>query len=106
MNPHKAVDYMIENAGKFAAAKANRVYIEEFRKSQKALLMKASKETTSAGQERDAYAHADYLALLDGLKVAVELEETLKWNLTAAQARIDIWRSEQATNRNMDRAMT
>lgn len=106
MNPHKAVDYMIENAGKFAAAKANRVYIEEFRKSQKALLMKTSKETTSAGQERDAYAHADYLALLDGLKVAVEVEETLKWNLTAAQARIDIWRSEQATNRNMDRAMT
>jgi hypothetical protein len=106
MNPHKAVDYMIENAGKFAAAKANRVYIEEFRKSRKALLMKESEESTSAAQERDAYAHHEYIALLEGLKVAVELEETLKWNLTAAQARIDIWRSEQATNRNMDRAMT
>lgn len=38
-DPHKAVDYIIKNAGKFAQAKANRVYLEEFRKSKKALLM-------------------------------------------------------------------
>tara|TARA_R110000868_G_scaffold236841_1_gene490887 strand:+ start:295 stop:615 length:321 start_codon:yes stop_codon:yes gene_type:complete len=106
MNPHKAVDYIIENAGKFAAAKANRVWIEEFRKSKKALLMKDSKEKTNAGQERDAYAHPEYVALLDGLKAAVEIEETIKWEMIAAQARIDIWRSEQANNRNQDRSMT
>ena len=106
MNPHKAVDYIIENAGKFAAAKANRVWIEEYRKSKKALLMKDSKEKTNAAQERDAYAHPEYVALLDGLRVAIEFEETLKWEIVAAQARIDIWRSEQANNRNQDRAMT
>jgi len=105
MNPHDAVDYMIANSSKFAAAKANRVYIEEFRKSKKALLMKDSRESTSAAQERDAYAHPEYIALLGGLKAAVEEEETLKWNLTAAQARIEIWRSIQANNRNMDRSM-
>lgn len=98
-DPHKAVDYIIANAARFAAAKANRVYLEEFRKSKKALLMKASSETSGVAQERDAYAHPEYVQLLDGLKVAVEAEERLKWDLIAAQARVEIWRTEQANAR-------
>jgi hypothetical protein len=30
---------------------------------------------------------------------AIEKEETLKWMLTAAQMKADIWRSEQASER-------
>lgn len=104
-DPNKAVDYMLVNAPKFAQAKAERVYLEEFRKSKKAMLMKESTESSAAGQERDAYAHPDYLALLDGLKAAVEVEETLRWNLIAAQARIEIWRSQEASNRTQDKVM-
>lgn len=103
-DPHAAVDYIIANAKKFAVAKSNRVYIEEFRKSKKALLMKESRESSSVAQERDAYAHDDYLALLTGLKEAVEVEERLRWELIAAQARVEIWRTEQANNRAQDRA--
>ena len=98
-DPHKAVDFIIKNGKKFAQAKAERVYIEEFRKSKKALLMKASVEKNVNAQERDAYAHEDYVALLDGLKEAVEVEETLKWQMTAAEMRVEIWRTEQANNR-------
>ena len=105
MNPHDAIDYIIKHSGEFAAAKADRVYIEEFRKSKKALMMKDSRETTSAGQERDAYAHSEYIDLLAGLKAAVEKEEVLKWMLVAAQARIEVWRTEQANNRTQDRLM-
>ena len=32
-DPHKAVDYIIANATKFAKAKSERVYLEEYRKS-------------------------------------------------------------------------
>ena len=104
MNPHKAIDYIIANAAKFAQAKANRVYLEEFRKSKKALLMQQSQEQTSAAQERDAYAHSEYLKVLDGLKAAVEVEEKLRWDLIAAQARVEVWRSEEASNRMTDRS--
>ena len=45
-DPNRAVDYVIANAGKFAAAKAQRVYLEEFRKSKKAILMGQSAATT------------------------------------------------------------
>lgn len=104
IDPHDAVDYIIKNAGRFAAAKAERVYLEEFRKSKKALLMKASDESSGIAQERDAYAHPEYIQLLEGLKEAVQVEEKLRWDLVAAQARVEIWRTEQANNRNQDRA--
>lgn len=104
IDPHAAVDYIIKNAGKFAKAKAERVYLEEFRKSKKAILMKASPEASGIAQERDAYAHPEYLALLDGLKEAVLVEEKLKWDLIAAQARVEIWRTESANNRATDRS--
>jgi hypothetical protein len=105
IDPHAAVDYILANAGKFAKAKAERVYLEEFRKSKKALLMKASPESSGIAQERDAYAHEDYIALLVGLKEAVLIEEKLKWDLIAAQARVEIYRTQEASNRMMDRAV-
>ena len=98
-DPHKAVDYILLNGKKFAKAKAERCYIEEYRKSLKAILMKRSMENAIGAQERDAYAHPEYVQLLDGLKEAVLIEERLKWDITAATLRVEIWRTEQANNR-------
>src|SRR4051794_26889925 len=90
-DPDPAVDYIIANAGKCAQAKAQRVYLEEFRKSKKALLMGQSAAKSAVEREQYAYSHEDYLALLGGLKAAVEVEEKLRWDLVAAQARVEIW---------------
>ena len=38
----------------------------------------------------------------EGLKEAVECEEKIKWMLTAAQLKVEIWRSLEATNRSVD----
>jgi hypothetical protein len=103
-NPHKAVDYIIANASKFASAKATRVYLEEFRKSKKAILMAQSTAEAANAREQYAYSHPEYLELLDGLRGAIEIEEKLRWDLIAAQTRVEIWRSEEATNRAQERA--
>ena len=100
--PYKAIEFILENAPKFAQAKAQRVYLEEFRKTKKALLMKDAMTKgidSGVAQEREAYAHPEYQELLQGLASAIEQEETLKWRLTAAQMKSDIWRSEQASER-------
>jgi hypothetical protein len=102
-----AVDYIYRQGAKYAEAKAHRVYLEEFRKSQKAMLMKAAMVGGSksvAAAEIEAYSDSAYLEILNGLQAAVEAEETLRWGLVAAQARIDIWRSTEASNRMTDRA--
>lgn len=102
-SPHRAIDYIIKNAKKFSAAKGNRIYMEEYRKSLKAICMKRSMETTIGAQEREAYADPEYIALLEGLREAVQIEEALRWDLIAAQARVEVWRTEQANNRMTDK---
>jgi hypothetical protein len=103
-DPNKAVDFIIQSAPMFAQARGERIYLEEFRKSKKAMLMKASGESSVGAQEREAYAHPEYIQQLEGLRAAVEREETLRWQLVAAQARVEIWRTQEASNRAQDRS--
>jgi hypothetical protein len=103
-NPNKAVEFIYEQSAVFAKAKAERTYIENYLRSAKSRLMMESNASSIAAKEMEAYATDDYIKLLEGLKEAVEIEETLRWKLTAAQARIEIWRSQEATNRTIDRA--
>jgi len=102
-SPHKAIEYIITNSGKYAEAKANRVYIEQFLKSKKAMLMAETAGKSVAAAEVDALAHRDYIELLEGLKEAIEVEEKLKWMLTAAQAKVEVWRSLEASARVVER---
>jgi hypothetical protein len=37
------------------------------------------------------------------IKQAVEEEEKIRWMLIAAQARVDVWRSQEASNRAIDK---
>ena len=99
IDPNKAVDFIRDNGKFYAKAKADRVYMEEYRKSLKAILMKRSMETAVNAQEREAYSHPEYIELLNGLKEAVEQEERLRWEMVAAQARVEVWRSQEASNR-------
>lgn len=104
-----AVNYLYTHGRKYAMAKAQRTYLEEFRKSQKAMLMKAAltdgRAKTAAAAEIEAYSDPTYLEMLKGLQEAVEQEETYRWGLISAQARIDVWRSNEASNRVMDKAV-
>jgi hypothetical protein len=106
IDPNKAVDHIFRGGVVLAQAKANRVYLEEYRKSLKAILMKRSSETSVAAQEREAYSHPEYLAHLEAIKAAVEDEEKARWGIVAAEARVDVWRSQEASNRRVDRATT
>jgi len=102
INIFRALDYMRDNAPAYAKAKADRVYLEEFRKSKKALLMRDAETAghkSAVAQEREAYADSSYVELLGALKDAVELEETLRWRMVAAQARIEAWRTLESTRR-------
>ena len=85
-----------------AKAKANVIYLTEFRKSKKAILMQEAEiNGHKTGQEREsyAYAHPEYLELLKGLKEAVETHENLRNRMVIAQERIGIYRTHEANKR-------
>jgi len=92
---------MDDLGAKYAEAKANRVHLHEFRKSKKAILMKQfeSKYPSAAAQEREAYAHDEYVELLEGLKAATEIEELAKNKLEIIKMQFEAWRSKKATER-------
>ena len=107
MIPEEAAQSIRDKAPLYGEAKAQRVYLEEFRKSKKAMLMKEAlkmKVEAANAQEREAYADPEYVQLIKGMALAIEKEETLKWELEAARLDIEIWRSREATNRTHDRA--
>jgi hypothetical protein len=102
INIFRSLDFIRDNAPAYAKAKAERVYLEEFRKSKKALLMRDAEiagHKSAAAQEREAYAAPEYLVVLDGLKAAVEQEESMRWLIVAAQAKIEVWRTIEANRR-------
>lgn len=106
---NNAVDFLYTKGAEYAQAKANVTYIEEYRKSLKAMLMKQAIENGSksaAAAEIEAYADPKYLDHLAGLREAVEAAETLRWHLVSAQARIDVWRSLEASNRSFDKTVS
>ena len=98
----KCLDYLRNNAQAFAQAKANRVYLEEYRKSLKAIEMSKAEVAgakSAATQERDAYASQPYQLHLLGLQEAIATEANLHWMLVAAQAKIEVWRTIESSRR-------
>ena len=98
----RPLTFIRDNARKYAQAKADRVYLEQFRQSKKAMLfVEAEKHGVKTMAEREAwaYAHPDYMAVLNGLQVAVEEEERLKLLIESAKLRIELYRTEQANQR-------
>lgn len=94
-------------ADRYAPARAQREYIDEYKKTLLALLMKDAERngfTSGVAQEREARAHEQYVKLLDGLKEAVEAEEKIRYHLKAVELEIEIYRTKSANQRAERRA--
>lgn len=94
----RCIDYIRDNAPKYAEAKGQTTYLENFLKSKKAMLM--SEETGTLGaKEAYAYAHPDYVEVLRGLKEAVAVEHEIKWRMEAAKLKFEMYKIQCFNNR-------
>jgi hypothetical protein len=103
IDPHKAVEYIFDNAPEYAKAKGRLAELEVFKSSLKAILMKNSYETAIGAQEREAYADPKYQELAKAIGETTEQAELLKYRLESAKLRIEVWRTQEANNRNIDK---
>ncbi len=97
----KALDYLRDSVESAAQARANKVYLTEYRKTKKAELMQKSNEEAVNAQERFAYAHLEMKEMLLGLKEAVYQDARHEFLRKAADAKIEAWRTQQASQRTM-----
>lgn len=103
ISPFEALDYIRNNAEAYAIAKANVTYMMEYRKSLKAMLMRECEDKTESAKMSYAYSHPKYIAHLKSLQDAVAVAEHLRWWMVGAEAKIEVWRSLEATNRTQDK---
>lgn len=102
----KAVNWLRDNAPEAAQAKANRVYLEEYRKTVKATLMAQVNDKPIGAQEAYAYAHKHYFDHLIALKEAVRIDEEFRFLREAAQAKIEAWRTQSSNLRAEGKALS
>lgn len=95
----EAFDRLRFGAAKAAQAKANRLYLIEYRKVLKAEGMKNHLDLPLAGQEREAYTSAAYKAHLLAMREAIEQDELYRWQMVRAEATIEAWRTASANQR-------
>lgn len=95
----KALDFLRDNARDAAQARADRIYVEEYRKTLKATLMKEHGNLSAVLQEREAYADERYVQHLEAIREAVRLDEFHRFMRIAAEAKIEAWRTQSSNSR-------
>jgi DNA repair photolyase len=100
INPEKAIRYIQEHAEKYAKAKGEVAFTDNYLKVVKAQEANKSKSTTIGGKDTDAYASPEYLLAILANKQAIEEESHLRWMLEAAKARIEVWKTQEYSKRS------
>jgi hypothetical protein len=95
----RALDYLRDQADAAAQARAERVYVIEYRKSLKAQLMAEHGLEPLGAQEREAYADPRYVEHLQAMRQAVYVDERHTFLRQAAEARFEAWRTMNANRR-------
>jgi len=94
-------------ADRYAPARAARGYLEDYKKSCLAMLMKDAEKAghkAVAAQDREACAHPTYQKLLEDLRQAVFEEEKVRYHLKAVELQIELYRTKSANERAERRA--
>ncbi len=86
-------------APEYAKAKADSYQLQEFKKTQRAMLYGQAVGKTVADKEHWVSVRPEVTKTINGIAVAIEKEEKLRWELKRCELEIDIWRTEQATRR-------
>ena len=104
-DPNDAVEFIFKKAGSYAAARGRLAQIEAYKSSLKAIQMAKSAELSLGAQEREAYRSLEYQELCTAIGVATEEVEKLRWQLRAAEMRFEAWRTQEASNRQVERML-
>ena len=103
INPNDEIQKIVDHIENYAAAEANLAWLESYKHALKALKMKESPSPSIAGKEMDALASDDYVEYCHNLEEAKKKHTTLKLTIETCKLKIEVWRTEQATNRQIEK---
>lgn len=100
----KALEYLRESVQPASKAKSDMVLCEHWVKTTKARLMLESGVASVSGQEVVALAHEEYKQAVEAYGTAIELFTYHQMKRETAMAWLEAYRTQEASNRQNDRA--
>ena len=97
----QALFWLSDHACKAAQARADKLYLEAYSKVLLAQIMKEHPSLGVAAQEREAHSDPRYLMHLKGLREAHINDHKMSWLKASMEAKIEAWRTMNATERAM-----
>lgn len=95
----KAVAYLRDNAQIDAQKRAERLYLEQYLKTVLAQEQAKSQAKSIAAAEVEARKSQAFRNVLEAYKTAIEVDEAARFLRHAAETKIDVWRTQQASQR-------
>ena len=96
-----AIQSLIDNADDDARKVATRLYVTEFRKHLKGIIMKENTSLPIGAQEREAYASLRYQEHLDAMRTAAFEDSKARFLREGAEAKIRAWQTQESTRRTL-----
>jgi hypothetical protein len=103
IDPNKEIQDIVDMIDDYAYADARLAWLESYKSALKALRMKDSPSPSIAGKEMDALASEDYVQYCYDLEEAKRKYTSLKLTIETAKMKVEVWRTEQATNRQIEK---
>jgi hypothetical protein len=101
---YAAAQYIIDNGEEFAAAYSRRVALEHYLKAVKSVMMIASSQPSISGKEMEAQASAEFADKIKEFEAAQFTEKLIQQQTKGYELFIEVFRTESANNRTIDRA--
>jgi hypothetical protein len=101
--PQDSFDILENLKEKYSNVKGELTGLELMKDSVKSILMKKSNEQSLGAQEREAKSSQQFQDHCQKIAEATRIEALLKLEMTIAQMKFEAWRTEQASNRTMER---
>ena len=105
INPHKELQFIADNVEAFAKADQELTASESWKSAIKAVEMDHSSQTSMAGKEMDAYGSEAYRQWCNAHAKAKKVYTELKLKIELAKLTIEVWRSQEASNRTTDKIL-
>lgn len=94
----RCLDYIRDHAEEYAVAKAQTAQLNEYRKIKRAEIFLSASGSRDERMSK-AETSPEYKQAVDAMAESDKEETRLKWLLTGAQAKLDVWRTMSANYR-------
>ena len=105
INPHEHLQRIVDLTEQYALADKTLTSLESWKSAIKAIQMNESKQVSAVMKEMDAYSSKAYQEWATNYAEAKRNYTSLRLQIESAKLHLEVWRSQEASNRTTDRTL-